>query len=187
MQVNKILSVDNHNLTTQKKQNNPSFGRLIVENSVPTEFVRELVNNQEIKQLVRLCDNIGINLRAKLYWKMYDGATRDRASFELLNDKRYKKQLHMATVLLLRGYNNEEVLHSIKNLPEGTAIRRFEGYCKCLYPQKSRSNYNLTPEDKERQNAFEEVENFNKSLSNYKKETETPKKKSFWEKLSDLF
>ena len=55
---------------------------------------------------------------------MYDGATRDRASFELLNDKRYKKQLHMATVLLLRGYNNEEVLHSIKNLPEGTAIRR---------------------------------------------------------------
>ncbi len=66
---------------------------------------------------------------------MYDGATRDRASFELLNDKRYKKQLHMATVLLFRGYNNEEVLHSIKNLPEGTAIRRFEGYCKCLYPK----------------------------------------------------
>ena len=75
MKINKISPATDYNRRTvqnPQKQNNPSFGKLIIDNfCYSTELIKELVRNPEIKKLVRLFDNVGINLKAIEYTTNY--------------------------------------------------------------------------------------------------------------------
>ena len=62
MKINKISPATDYNRRTvqnPQKQNNPSFGKLIIDNfCYSTELIKELARNPEIKKLVRLFDNV---------------------------------------------------------------------------------------------------------------------------------
>lgn len=189
MQISKIPSVSYNNRMAQKEQKNPSFGKLIIGDGVSTELIGELAHNPEIKNLVKLFDSIGANLKATMYRTAEDSCahTRDGVHFLLVDQKMYKRSRDCATRLAIDGYDENEVLAKIKNLPAGTAIENFNNYYnKYFYPKdfKSKTQRKLDPEYIDRQKALEEVRDFNRTLRRNEVEQ---KKKSFWEKLSDLF
>ena len=189
MQVNKILSVNyNNRIANQKEQKNPNFGKLLIDDGVSTKVLQEITHNEEIKKLVRLFDDVGINLKAIQYITIENSCelVEGGMHFRLVDPKVYKNMwanVGSATRLAVDGYNEKEIIENIKNLPTGTAIEHFNNdYNKFKYPKyfkikEQKYNYKLDTEYTEKQKALEDVKNFNKTLSN----------KSFWKKLSDLF
>lgn len=192
MHVNKILPVNYNSRTNQKEQKNPNFGKLMIGSGVSTALIKEIVSNQELKSLVKLFDNVGIDLKAIMYYTVEDTSTLTShgCHFELVDPKFYRKR-NFSSRLVVDGDNEKEVLEKIKNLPAGTANKNFERYYnKYNYPKhfknkKQEYDLELTPECIDRQKALDEVNEFNKALSSDKEARQ--KTKSFWEKLSDLF
>lgn len=194
MHVNKILPVNYNSRTNQKEQKNPSFGKLTIDVGVSTEILQELIRNPEIKNLVRLYDNVGIDLKAIQFYTPQDAdhLIRQGCHFRLVDPKLYKKTYFSAR-LLVDGLHEKEVLEKIKNLPAGTAIKKFKAdYNEHNYPkhfknkkQEPEDDFDLTPEWINRKKVLDEVEDFNATLNSNKKAKQ--KVKSFWEKLSDLF
>ncbi len=189
MRIDKILSINYGNKTTQKqqKQNNPNFGKLSISDSVSTNIIRELSRNPEIKELVTLFDKVGINLRAVQYFTQEDACALTRAGkhLRLVDPKIYKgswANLPYATCLAIDGYEDEDIITTIKNLPKGTAAKKFElyynesNYPKHFKKKNKKVQHSLPSEYIERQQAFNEVENFNRTLRN-----------SFWKKLTSWF
>ena len=193
MRIDKILSINYGNKTTQKqqKQNNPNFGKLSISDSVSTNIIRELSRNPEIKELVTLFDKVGINLRAVQYFTQEDACALTRAGkhLRLVDPKIYKgswANLPYATCLAIDGYEDEDIITTIKNLPKDIATKKFKQYYnESNYPKHFKKNKrfqnSLPPEYMERQQALGEVKDFNRTLSNGKN------KSSFWKKLISLF
>lgn len=193
MRVDKILSTNYSNITTQKqqKQNNPNFGKLLISNSVSNNIIKELVRNPEIQKLVKLYDEVGINLKAVHYITQEDACALTRAGehLRLVDPKIYKgswANLSDATRLAIDGYKEKDIIATIKKLPKDTAAKEFKQYYnESDYPKRFKKNKRvqipLPPEYIERQKALGEVKDFNRTLSNGKN------KSSFWEKLISLF
>ena len=212
MQVSKISSINYNNRTTHQKQQNPSFGKLLIGDGVSTELVQELVKNPEIKKLVRLFDNIGINLKATVFYHL----NREGNYHFQLFDPRINHgkptisrgapwlTLVSAERLEVTGFSEQDIITQIKNLKDGTAIEKFEDYYnysheiyypnrfkrKSLFPTDHATKTRILAEEKDRKQALKDVADFNQTLRSNKEHTNkesNTRKKSFWEKLVDLF
>ena len=157
MQVEKILVQLNNQQIQKYNQKNPSFGKLFIDKSFDKKLTLELENNSEVKNLVKLFNNVGINLKAIKYstFKNSCSTNETEVHLRLVDPKKYNHWmlLNNASRLKIDGQNDEEILSKLKNLPSNTADENFHNYY----------NYNYYPE------RFQNIH-----------------KKSFWNKLKNL-
>jgi len=148
-------STNNYSVKSSKKQQNPSFGKLIIDKGegeyIPKEILRAVAKNEELKKLVRIFHEIGKNLKLD-----YD--IPKRCLFFFVQDK--KDYFSEGIVTSFRESsifeNNYTIAGKINKLREGFAESAFNKY--------QREKAELAKMTDLEQEALNIIDAFNKSL-----------------------
>ncbi len=149
-------STNNYSVKLSKKQQNPSFGKLIIDKGecIPTEILQAVAKNEELQKLVRIFHEKGIDLTL-----LYDGMgdiEHDLLSGLLLCE-RNKFGFTKGTVVSFHEYiARRSILAQINELKNGFAERVYNKYLK--------EQAKLVNDTHLRQGVQNSIDSFNKSL-----------------------